>query len=46
MIDVGHDADLVVLDPDLPAEDRSVIVGSRVGATAGGGRIVHGEGAA
>ena len=46
MIAVGRDADLVVLDRDLLAEDPSAIVGSRVVATVVDGRIVHGEGAA
>jgi predicted amidohydrolase YtcJ len=46
MIVPGHDADLVVLDRDLLAEDPSAIVGTRVVATVVGGRIIHGEGAA
>ena len=46
MIAVGRDADLVVLDRDLLAEDPSAIVGSRVVATVVDGLIVHGEGAA
>ena len=46
MIAVGRDADLVVLDRDLLAEDPSAIVGSRVVATVVDGRIAHGEGAA
>jgi predicted amidohydrolase YtcJ len=46
MIVVGHDADLVVLDRDLLAEDPAAIVGTRVVATVIGGRIIHGEGAA
>ena len=46
MIAVGRDADLVVLDRDLLAEEPSAIVASRVVATIVAGRIVHGEGAA
>jgi len=46
MIVPGHDADLVVLDRDLLAEDPSAIAGTRVVATVVGGRIIHGEGAA
>jgi predicted amidohydrolase YtcJ len=46
MIAVGGDADLVVLDRDLLAEDPSAIVESRAVATIVGGRVVHGEGAA
>jgi predicted amidohydrolase YtcJ len=46
MIEVGRDADVVVLDRDLLVEDRSAIVGTGVVVTVVGGRIVHGEGAA
>ena len=46
MIAIGRDADLVVLDRDLLAEEASAIVGSRVVATIVAGRIVHAEGAA
>jgi predicted amidohydrolase YtcJ len=43
MIAPGHDADLVVLDRDLLVRDVAAIVGTGVGATIAGGRIVHGE---
>ena len=46
MIEVGRDADVLVLDRDLLVEDPSAIAGTRVVVTVVGGRIVHGEGAA
>jgi predicted amidohydrolase YtcJ len=46
MIEVGRDADVVVLDRDLLVEDPSAIAGTRAVVTVVGGRIVHGEGAA
>lgn len=46
IIEAGRDADLVVLDRDLPAGDAAAITGTRVVATVVSGRVVHGEGAA
>lgn len=46
MIAVGRDADLVVLDRDLPAKAPAAIAGSRSAATIVGGRVADGEGVA
>jgi hypothetical protein len=47
IIEAGRDADLVVLDQDLLAEDAAAaITGTRVVATVVDGRVVHGEGVA